>query len=279
MRSGCRPRSLPNLTPAARVATAMFMGGSQAVVGRRSEPGIRPPHSASHSPHRAWKSRRFLMLSAVTNPRKVSPCISDANTICWATGTSRSTPITASTPCARWRTSRSRGTPISIYPDLIAALASIKQAAARTNRELGLLDATRADAIVAAAEEIRAGRLHGRVRGRRDPGRRRHLDQHERQRGDRQPRAGTARPAEGRLHIPASQRARQHEPEHQRRLSDGAQARGLHRHHAAGRRHGGAARGVRGEVRGVRGHPQDGPHPVAGRGADDARARSSRPTR
>ena len=53
------------------------------------------------------------------------------------------------------------GTPISIYPDLIAALASIKLAAARTNRELGLLDATRADAIVAAAEEIRAGRLHG----------------------------------------------------------------------------------------------------------------------
>src|SRR3954468_12298697 len=52
------------------------------------------------------------------------------------------------------------GTPISIYPDLIAALASIKLAAARTNLELGLLDATRADAIIAAAEEIRAGRLH-----------------------------------------------------------------------------------------------------------------------
>src|ERR1700734_3897882 len=51
-------------------------------------------------------------------------------------------------------------TPISIYPDLIAALASIKIAAARSNRDLGLLDATRADAIVAAAEEIRAGRLH-----------------------------------------------------------------------------------------------------------------------
>jgi aspartate ammonia-lyase len=53
------------------------------------------------------------------------------------------------------------GTPISIYPDLIAALASIKLAAARTNHELGLLDATRADAIAAASEEIRAGRLHG----------------------------------------------------------------------------------------------------------------------
>jgi aspartate ammonia-lyase len=52
------------------------------------------------------------------------------------------------------------GTRISIYPGLIAALASIKSAAARSNHELGLLDATRTDAIVAAAEEIRAGKLH-----------------------------------------------------------------------------------------------------------------------
>jgi aspartate ammonia-lyase len=52
------------------------------------------------------------------------------------------------------------GTPISIYPDLIAALASIKLAAAKSNRELGLLDARLADAIVAASEEVRAGALH-----------------------------------------------------------------------------------------------------------------------
>jgi aspartate ammonia-lyase len=52
------------------------------------------------------------------------------------------------------------GTPISTYPDLIAALASIKLAAAKSNRELGLLDDKRADAIVAASEEIRAGKLH-----------------------------------------------------------------------------------------------------------------------
>jgi aspartate ammonia-lyase len=51
-------------------------------------------------------------------------------------------------------------TPISIYPDLIVALASIKLAAARSNRDLGLLDAAKADAIVAAAEEVRAGKLH-----------------------------------------------------------------------------------------------------------------------
>src|SRR5947207_8968001 len=52
------------------------------------------------------------------------------------------------------------GTPISIYPDLIAALASIKLAAAKSNRELGLLDAKLADVIVAASEEVRAGALH-----------------------------------------------------------------------------------------------------------------------
>ena len=52
------------------------------------------------------------------------------------------------------------GTRISIYPDLIAALASIKLCAAKSNRELGLLDDARADAIIAAAEEIRAGALH-----------------------------------------------------------------------------------------------------------------------
>ena len=52
------------------------------------------------------------------------------------------------------------GNPISIYPDLIRALACIKQAAALANRELGMLDAAKCDAIVKACEEIRAGRLH-----------------------------------------------------------------------------------------------------------------------
>jgi aspartate ammonia-lyase len=51
-------------------------------------------------------------------------------------------------------------TTIAIDPDLIAALACIKQAAALANRELGLLDAERAGAIVQACEEIRAGKLH-----------------------------------------------------------------------------------------------------------------------
>ena len=51
------------------------------------------------------------------------------------------------------------GTAISIYPDLVVALACVKQAAAMANNELGLLDEKRAQAIRRACEEVRAGRL------------------------------------------------------------------------------------------------------------------------
>ncbi|WP_326539824.1 aspartate ammonia-lyase [Pseudorhodoferax sp.] len=52
------------------------------------------------------------------------------------------------------------GTAISIYPELIKALACVKQAAAHANHELGLLDETRCNAISAACDELLAGRLH-----------------------------------------------------------------------------------------------------------------------
>ena len=51
------------------------------------------------------------------------------------------------------------GTAISIYPDLVTALACVKQAAALANNELGLLDDERARAIAAACQEIREGGL------------------------------------------------------------------------------------------------------------------------
>src|SRR5262245_33478497 len=51
------------------------------------------------------------------------------------------------------------GTAISIYPDLVAALACVKQAAAIANSELGLLDERRATAIRLACEEVREGKL------------------------------------------------------------------------------------------------------------------------
>lgn len=49
---------------------------------------------------------------------------------------------------------------ISNYPDLIRALARVKQAAARANKELGVLDGVKADAIDAVCERIVAGELH-----------------------------------------------------------------------------------------------------------------------
>ncbi len=52
------------------------------------------------------------------------------------------------------------GTQISAYPELIRALACIKQAAALANRELGLLDERRCAAIVSACEALRAGDHH-----------------------------------------------------------------------------------------------------------------------
>ncbi|MCW2700333.1 MAG: aspA [Blastococcus sp.] len=52
------------------------------------------------------------------------------------------------------------GTPISTYPDLIVALACVKQAAAQANLELGLLDEATAGAITLACEEIRSGKFH-----------------------------------------------------------------------------------------------------------------------
>ena len=52
------------------------------------------------------------------------------------------------------------GNPISIYPDLIVALACIKQAAALANNELGQLDKQKTDVIVKACEAVRDGKLH-----------------------------------------------------------------------------------------------------------------------
>ena len=52
------------------------------------------------------------------------------------------------------------GQRIGETPDLIVALACIKQAAAEANAGLGLLDARRRDAIVAACREIQGGALH-----------------------------------------------------------------------------------------------------------------------
>ncbi len=46
------------------------------------------------------------------------------------------------------------------FPELIRALADVKEAAAMANRDLGQLDGTIASAIIAACEEIKGGALH-----------------------------------------------------------------------------------------------------------------------
>ncbi|GAA4669408.1 aspartate ammonia-lyase [Frondihabitans cladoniiphilus] len=56
------------------------------------------------------------------------------------------------------------GRPISVYPELVEALAVVKQAAARANVEIGVLDQRKARAIEQACEEIRAGALHDQFR-------------------------------------------------------------------------------------------------------------------
>jgi len=50
--------------------------------------------------------------------------------------------------------------PISVYPELVRALAMVKQAAARANRDIGVLDAERADLIDRAAQLVIDGRYH-----------------------------------------------------------------------------------------------------------------------
>src|SRR6478609_9813217 len=52
------------------------------------------------------------------------------------------------------------GRPISIYPDFIYGYACVKQAAARANVEIGVLDATRGTLIDRACEEVKGGELH-----------------------------------------------------------------------------------------------------------------------
>src|SRR5215469_2375763 len=46
------------------------------------------------------------------------------------------------------------------HPTLIRAIAMVKEAAALANRELGLLDAKTANAIIQAAKEVQEGKLH-----------------------------------------------------------------------------------------------------------------------
>ena len=115
-------------------------------------------------------------------------------------------------------------------PELIHALGLVKWAAATANRDLGKLTGSGKQPLDRPASRRPAGRLprSGRRKVRRPVPRRRlsdrlgHVEQHERQRGDRQPgdRARRRRPLQRREADP-SERPRQHGPEHQRHLPHG----------------------------------------------------------
>ena len=112
------------------------------------------------------------------------------------------------------------GIPMSLEPNFVKAFGYVKKAAALANRDLGVLDAEgrrRDRRRLRPTDRRRDARP---VRHRLHPGWRRHVDQHERERGDRQPRAGGARPPERRVPVRQSERPRELRAVDQRHLPD-----------------------------------------------------------
>ncbi len=163
------------------------------------------------------------------------------------------------------------GVELRLYPDLIQALAMVKLAAARANFDCGQLAGGDPGGHRGRLPRADRGQAPRRVPARRPPGRRRHLDQHERQRGDRQPRARADGSREGRVPVLRPPRPRQLLAVDQRRLSDRAPRRARARQRAAPGRGRRADRRVPRQGAGVRADLEDGAHPAPGRGADDAR--------
>ena len=133
---------------------------------------------------------------------------------------SRPTPTTA---CRRHAPSKTfRISDLRAPADLVTATILIKKAAAEANRDLGRLDAVVANAIVvrrrrdsrrSPSRSVRRGRLSGR---------RRHVAQHERQRGAGEPRRRdcSAKPR-GTYTTGSPERSRQHGTVDQRRVPGG----------------------------------------------------------
>ena len=118
---------------------------------------------------------------------------------------------------------------------LIRALGLVKRAAAEVNKSLGILDAKRAQGDRRrraggdrrqARRPVSAGRVADRLR---------HANQHEPQRGDREPRERVARRQARREVARAPERSRQHEPVVERRLPDRDAHRGRDGNRAAAR--------------------------------------------
>ena len=104
---------------------------------------------------------------------------------------------------------------------IVRALGIVKRAAAEANMELGRLDPKLGETIVKAAQEVIDGKLDDAFPARRLADRLRHAVQHERQRGDLEPRDRNARRRDGLEEAGPSERPRQYEPVVERHLSDG----------------------------------------------------------
>ena len=112
------------------------------------------------------------------------------------------------------------GIPINHYPGFVEAWAIVKLAAARANTDVGAMKQETLAAIEKAAEAVMAGQVPRPVHGRLVPGRRRHLDQHERQRSAGQRRARADRTQEGRVQDRRAARPPEHVAVDERLLSD-----------------------------------------------------------
>jgi aspartate ammonia-lyase len=77
------------------------------------------------------------------------------------------------------------GVPLRNFAHFVNALAYVKKAAARANKELACIDADKARAIERVCDEILEGKLHEQFVVDMFQGGRRHVHQHERKRGDR----------------------------------------------------------------------------------------------
>jgi fumarate hydratase class II len=153
-------------------------------------------------------------------------------------------------------------------PELLRALALVKRSAAVVNRELGTLDAAKADAIVQAADEVLAGKHDGQFPAVAVADRFGHAEQHEHERGDREPRIAMlgGEVGEGRLVHPNDdvKRSQSSNDVFPTAMSVAGRA---HARRAAAAGAGHAARHARSEVRCLRRRREDRPHASAGRDA------------
>ena len=156
--------------------------------------------------------------------------------------------------------------------EIIRAFGILKKAAALANHELGLMDDgdPRPDRQGGRRGDRRQAR--GSLPARRLADRLGHAVEHERQRGDLEPRHRDGRRRDGLEEARAPERPRQHEPVEQRHLPDRhAHRGGRGDRELPGRPRHAAAQHARRQGDRVHGRRQDRPHPPAGRDAADAR--------